>query len=377
MENSQKVCIGVSVLVGTTLAAAGGFLAWNAWGNQDSSVVLTGGVSTGEVTQLDRVSALNDSQSLQGAAEAEYTYAGTEQDTVSLDRAAAEDEDLLEISEEDLTEYELTTAQTAVYTKASTDSSVVCYILPGTLLSAPAQEAGQDWYEVYYKGLCGYVQASCLEVDVDGSAVYESVSLTYDDVYGELLTDEVLYSEASESSDAVLTLEAGETVELVSAEGGWYYAYYDGSYGYLIPDYVDQSADKPDWKVSEEKAQLRSNVVATAKKYLGCSYVWAADGPSSFDCSGFTMYVMSQYGVSLPHSAARQYSSCGTSVSKSSLQQGDLVFFSSSGSRVSHVGIYIGNGQFIHASSATGDVTISSLSDSWYSSHYVGAKRVL
>ena len=105
-------------------------------------------------------------------------------------------------------------------------------------------------------------------------------------------------------------------------------------------------------------------------QYLGTPYVWGASGPGAFDCSGFT-YVYAQIGVSLPHNAAAQYS-YGTPVSRDQLEPGDLVFFDGLG----HVGLYIGNGNFVHAPH-TGDVVkISSLFDSWYAATYVGARRL-
>ena len=112
-------------------------------------------------------------------------------------------------------------------------------------------------------------------------------------------------------------------------------------------------------------------VVGIAMQFLGVPYVWGGASPSGFDCSGFSMYVYGKMGVSLPHHAASQYN-MGTPVSKDQLQAGDLVFFNGLG----HMGIYIGGGQFIHAPH-TGDVVkISSLSDSWYASTWVGARRI-
>lgn len=117
------------------------------------------------------------------------------------------------------------------------------------------------------------------------------------------------------------------------------------------------------------------DIVSYAYKFMGRPYVWGASGPSSFDCSGFTAYVYSKYGVGLPHSAAAQFG-MGQSVSQSNLRAGDLVFFNTYTS-LGHVGIYIGDGRFIHASSGSHKITVSSLGESYYSSRYAGAKRYL
>ena len=113
-----------------------------------------------------------------------------------------------------------------------------------------------------------------------------------------------------------------------------------------------------------------SSVVSIALQYLGVPYVWGGASPSGFDCSGLTMYAYAKVGVYLPHNAAMQYG-MGTPVSRSQLAPGDLVFFNG----LSHVGMYIGGGRFVHAPH-TGDVVkISSLSEYWYSATYVGARR--
>ena len=111
-------------------------------------------------------------------------------------------------------------------------------------------------------------------------------------------------------------------------------------------------------------------VVAIAEHYLGTPYVWGGASPAGFDCSGFTMYVYAQVGVSLPHNAAAQYG-YGSPVSRGSLAPGDLVFFDGLG----HVGIYVGGNSFIHAPH-TGDVVKISSLTGWYASTYVGARRL-
>lgn len=118
-----------------------------------------------------------------------------------------------------------------------------------------------------------------------------------------------------------------------------------------------------------------STVVSFAYSLLGRPYVWGASGPNAFDCSGLAMYVYSHFGVGLPHYTGSQFS-MGMSVSKSNLQPGDLVFFNTYGS-VSHVGIYIGGGNFIHAPGTGKSVTISNLNDGYFLNAYCGARRYM
>ncbi|MDT8858827.1 S-layer homology domain-containing protein [Alkalihalobacillus sp. MEB130] len=119
-----------------------------------------------------------------------------------------------------------------------------------------------------------------------------------------------------------------------------------------------------------------SKVVAAAKAQIGTPYVWGGTTPRGFDCSGFMRYVYNQVGISLPRTTAEQYR-VGNSVSKSNLQPGDLVFFETYQSGASHSGVYIGNNQFVHASSSNG-VSTSSINDPHYwGPRYIGAKRVI
>ena len=121
--------------------------------------------------------------------------------------------------------------------------------------------------------------------------------------------------------------------------------------------------------------QGTSNAVKTAMDLLGCRYRFGGTSRGGFDCSGFTRHVYGKQGVSLPHSSAAQFSR-GQQVSRSALKPGDLVFFASRGRRVGHVGIYAGNGKFVHASNPHGGVKVDSLNSGHYASRFAGARRV-
>lgn len=117
-------------------------------------------------------------------------------------------------------------------------------------------------------------------------------------------------------------------------------------------------------------------LLAKANSYLGVRYRYGAASRSATDCSGFTTQVFRAQGVKLPRTA-REQSGRGQKVSKGELKAGDLVFFNTRGSRVSHVGIYKGGGQFIHASSGKGKVMVSSLNEGYYQRRFAGARRVI
>lgn len=126
--------------------------------------------------------------------------------------------------------------------------------------------------------------------------------------------------------------------------------------------------------VSESANTIGAKLVAEAKKHLGKKYVWGATGPNTFDCSGLTQYCHKKLGISIPRTSLAQ-SNSGKSVSKSNLQMGDLIFWKTTSAKVGHVGMYVGNGQFIHAPNSRSVVKIDNLSNSYYSSRYVNARR--
>jgi peptidoglycan DL-endopeptidase LytE len=125
---------------------------------------------------------------------------------------------------------------------------------------------------------------------------------------------------------------------------------------------------------SNSDFEAGSRIVTYAKKFLGSPYKWGASNGKSFDCSGYVMYVFKNFGVKLGHGADDQFS-VGSKVAKTDLQLGDAVFFTTYKKGASHVGIYVGDNKFIHASSSGGNVMITDLGSDYYSSRYIGARR--
>ena len=131
--------------------------------------------------------------------------------------------------------------------------------------------------------------------------------------------------------------------------------------------------DMPD--VSRGSNVIARRIVQSSMQYIGVPYVFGGTTPSGFDCSGYVRYVFAQAGISLPRMADEQYY-FGKPISTTDLRAGDLVFFSTYTYGPSHVGIYLGDGNFINASSSRG-VVIDSLGNSYWSSTYIGARRIL
>ena len=278
----------------------------------------------------------------------------------------------------------------------STSSATLAYATTGEVTVLLGRNG--DWYHVLYNLQEGYMHSSHLN-----TTTVENVELGYGKVnYAKVnmrTGPGTSYSRIGQSSK-------NDLCYIVGINKQWYKVIWNDQICYIRSDYLDltempyenkASSKSPLFfrggkstgtPVSATTLKNSSNyiapngsakataIIATAKKYIGVPYVWGGSTPSGFDCSGLVQYVFKQHGITLNRTTKTQYQH-GTFVAKSNLQPGDLVFFQNTYTTgISHVGIYIGSGEFIHASSSQG-VTISSLSNSYWSSHYYGARRVL
>lgn len=266
--------------------------------------------------------------------------------------------------------------------------------VPGAGALVSILQSQDGWYRVNSEGQEGYISANYLSAQ---TAVYGLST------YGKLTGDAMLRTQPSGGSDALTQISGDSYVDVSGFVGGWYLVTYNGQTGYVTGDslYMTRVKEVPAAPAAAASSSSSSvsapssstlpsgasagsgsyeSVVSLAQSFLGVPYVYGGASPSGFDCSGFTMYVFAQFGYGLPHGATGQLN-YGSVVSQSDLQPGDLVFFQDynySYSAASHVGIYIGGGQFIHASSASNSycVTISSLGESYYASHYLTGRRL-
>jgi len=258
----------------------------------------------------------------------------------------------------------------------------------------------------------------------DGEGWLPSRFVDIKEAYGYTNSEKVnIRKEANTESEIVTELEIGSSIKVLEDNGNWIKVKKGEEEGYIRSLYVADEApvieieeeaivestdssqtvnnnsttnnssssnnsgsssndsgqvEKPAENVPSSNASATQAVINLAYSKIGSPYVWGAEGPNSFDCSGFTSYVYrNAAGISIPRTSGAQ-SGYGQTVSKSNLQAGDLVFFSTNGTgSVSHVGIYIGGGNMIHSPSSGKTVSVTSINSSYYTSKFVTAKRVL
>lgn len=243
--------------------------------------------------------------------------------------------------------------------EASTDSEVVG-ILTNHNACELLEDAG-DWYKVTSGKVTGYVSKQYLVTGDEAESIAEQEIKTVATV-----NTETLNVRAEKSTEAAVLSQVGnsEAFTVNSVADGWVEISVDDSVGYISQDYVTLAQALPTAKTIEQVkygdgvSDVRASVVSYALQFVGNRYVWGGTSlENGVDCSGFTMRILGKYGISLPHSSKAQ-PSYGTKISASEAKPGDL-FFYGSGRSISHVAIYIGNGQIVHASNKRDGIKVS------------------
>lgn len=255
-------------------------------------------------------------------------------------------------------------------------------------------KSGQ-WYKVNYNLQEGYMHEDYLEV-----SSRENAELGYGIVQAAGVN---FRSGPSTAHSIVAVSTAGAKCEIIGLNEGWYKVIYQDKTCYIRSDFVTLSEVPYENKASSNSPKYYrggtavsssvpgsssgssesssanltgSMILAEAKKYIGSPYRAGGATPSGFDCSGYVYYVLKQVGYSPARTPEAQFNQ-GRSVNKSSLQVGDLVFFHGTYTDgISHVGIYAGNGQFLHAPNSSSTVSYSDLTSGYWAEHYYGARRV-
>ncbi|MBQ6115880.1 MAG: C40 family peptidase [Oscillospiraceae bacterium] len=177
----------------------------------------------------------------------------------------------------------------------------------------------------------------------------------------------------TEEPEVIRTLAGGKVARLLDLADGFYRVEFDGQEG-LLPVADCEPVHYEDYEGTAATSMILEDLVAYACTYIGTRYVYGGSSYRGIDCSGFTMRVFGHFGYNLPHAVTGQYAMCRR-VSDSERRPGDLVFFNTTGG-LSHVGIYLGGGRFIHAGSITG-VAIRSLSEPYFARCYLFCGRLI
>ena len=260
---------------------------------------------------------------------------------------------------------------------AGTDTTILATASKGETVVV-LEDAGNGWYKVDYQTIEGYMSGEYLDVSTTADVTIG---------YGKVTTGGSVLNVRScpgTSYGRTATLSDGTIVSIVGVDSGWYKIEWNGKTGYVSSDYMITTKESPssrgDNTATASSSDLGAQIVAYAKEFLGCPYSWGATGPNAFDCSGFTYYVYKHFGYTLNRGATGQLSNGSSVASMYDLVPGDLVFFYDGkvSTPVSHVGIYIGDGQFINASTGDGrDVQIDDLFTGHYAKKYVYGRHII
>ena len=267
--------------------------------------------------------------------------------------------------------------------EASTSSAILATAAKGSQVTV-LEDGGDGWYKVVYNDVEGYMSAEWLQVTLDdGTVEEEPVPLAEEPEEPQeqkaIVTDGPLNVREGAGTDyaKVGSLSLGTMVTVLNDEGnGWYQISTGSLTGYVSADYVQF------YDGTYTGSTLGASAAAMATQLLGCRYVSGAAGPSSFDCSGLMYYIYKQLGHPIARGSSSQYYQSGYFVPINQMQPGDLIFFfdrrfDSSGGTLptTHVGMYVGGDQFIHASTTSYRVQYDSIYG-YYAPYIVGAKRI-
>lgn len=222
-------------------------------------------------------------------------------------------------------------------------------------------ETLDGWYKIQSGDVTGYVSADYLIMGEEAAARAEEVKQTIATVKTPTLN---VREEPNTECSILALMPQGEELNVLEDLSGWVKVDLDNTNGFISKDYVDISVQLPKAMTMTEVrygngvSDVRVDLISYATQFVGNPYVWGGTSlTNGADCSGFTLSIFAKYGVYLPHSSKAQ-ANCGTRISASEAKPGDL-FFYGSGSSISHVAIYIGNGQIVHASSKKTGIKIS------------------
>lgn len=222
-------------------------------------------------------------------------------------------------------------------------------------------ETLDGWYKIQSGDVTGYVSADYLITGEEAAARAEEVKQTIATVKTPTLN---VREEPNTECSILALMPQGEELNVLEDLSGWVKVDLDNTNGFISKDHVDISVQLPKAMTMTEVrygngvSDVRVDLISYATQFVGNPYVWGGTSlTNGADCSGFTLSIFAKYGVYLPHSSKAQ-ANCGTRISASEAKPGDL-FFYGSGSSISHVAIYIGNGQIVHASSKKTGIKIS------------------
>jgi len=275
------------------------------------------------------------------------------------------------------------------------DHSVLTHANRGDIVVI-IERTNDEWHKINFHGTIGYMNVSFLERIREAANFNKSGAIT-----GSVVN---MRARPNTTSSVLVSHRAGTVMSIIGINNGWYKVEHGNHTGYIRSDLMAivsrteaaatltataaaataasatpvSTQVTPTGPAPDPNRSLGQQIADYAVSYVGHNYVWGGSSPSTgFDCSGLVTYVLRQFGIRVTRSASGQYRDNGTHIDRSELVPGDLVFFSTNGHSVTHVGIYIGDGRFVHASGTNVGVVITSLNNANRVRTWFGAKRVI